>query len=258
MPGTDFFVGAGYALLPGTDLFVGAGYALMPGTKANQRHTSGARGHEETLSISAHYHGRITAMPRRSIAYAPGEYYHLVNRGSLRHVLFHDAETYGLFASLLEYFGSQCSITVVAYCLMPNHFHLLVRVEPGGDLSMFMQKVCCRFSNIINRRLRRSGTIFQGRFRCKHVSSTRYLQAVCRYIHLNPVVSGLCQNPEDYEYSTYRETIGSRAWLSCDPSIIRNIFRGEEHYKAFVAAGKGNPKIGDDDLLRDLAEMKLL
>jgi REP element-mobilizing transposase RayT len=197
-------------------------------------------------------------MPRRSTVFAPGEYYHVINRGSLRHVLFHDAETYRIFLSMLRHFTAQCNITVIAMSLMPNHFHLLVRIEEGGDLSEFMQKLCCRFSNVVNRLLRRSGTIFQGRFLSKRVSSENYLRAVCRYIHLNPVAAGLVRNPEDYEYSTYAETIGKRSRLNCDPTPIIELFRGVAGYRAFVEGSRNDPKIGDDELLRDLAEMKLI
>ncbi len=195
-------------------------------------------------------------MPYRPIAAVAGEYYHVYNRGAMRMVLFFQPAMYHLFLRLLTVYAEKCGITVVAVCLMPNHFHLLVRIEEGGDVSACMQRLCRTYSAIINKILNRSGTIFEGRFHMRHVATDQYFRALCRYIHLNPVQAGIVPRPELYEYSNYLECIGRRDVIRGGHGVIQSYFGGAGVYERFILEGLHNLRLVDFDLSEALAAMK--
>lgn len=145
----------------------------------------------------------------RSFSFAPGEFYHIYNRGTEKRDIFTSHADYGRFLALL-YFANQTDaadlklqgstlsetieeragiplVEIAAYCLMPNHFHLLIRELEEGGISKFMQKLTTGYTMYFNKRHERSGSLFQGKFKATHVSDDRYLRYLISYIHLNPV-----------------------------------------------------------------------
>jgi REP element-mobilizing transposase RayT len=145
-------------------------------------------------------------MSIRKKSFAPGEYYHVYNRGNDKRVIFHDAQDYERYISLLYVCNSSKKIAlreigkepflfdrqdqlvaIGAYCLMPNHFHLLL--TPLGDrgVSTFMQKVTTAYSMYYNNKYVRIGSLFEGKFKSEHAASDRYLKYLFSYIHLNPL-----------------------------------------------------------------------
>ncbi len=147
-------------------------------------------------------------MTSRSIPFTPGEYYHLYNRGNNRNVVFFERANYLFFLyrlqqSLLPF------ADVVAYCLMPTHYHLLIKVKEEG-LSRGMQRLGNSYTKAINTKYDRVGALFQGAFKGKHISKSSYLLRLSSYIHLNPVAANLVSKPEDWEFSSYREYAGLR------------------------------------------------
>ncbi|MGA0833449.1 MAG: transposase [Candidatus Kapaibacteriota bacterium] len=197
-------------------------------------------------------------MPRRSIVSAPGEMYHVVNRGVLKSTLIYADFQYWMFMSLLERYAPTFHVTIVAVCLMSNHFHLLIRVEEGGDLPKFMACVCSTYSRRLNRHLRRSGTIYQGRYHIGHVGTDSYLKAALRYIHLNPVKAGLVAHPAQYPYSDYREVLQQRSVISSEHTFVRSVFGDARAYEAFVTTDMLKSTISDKQLESDLTEAGLL
>ena len=197
-------------------------------------------------------------MPYRRTPFVVGEYYHIFNRGALRNTLFYNHSAYVAFVGLIRRFAADHGIKVILICLMPNHFHLLVQIMDGGDLSEFMRVVCNSFSKRSNRELRRTGTVFEGRFKDKHVNSTSYLEQVCLYIHANPVKAGLVNHPADWQYSNYLELIGERRELPFDPNFFRRYFRSAPEYEAAVLTSSGQTKIASAEFASHLAEMMLL
>jgi putative transposase len=147
----------------------------------------------------------------RNIKLAPGELYHLYNRGTEKRKIFMQESDYDRFLVLLylcnstkpvriddltqgrtlrELFTNDRDETLVdlcAYCLMPNHFHLLVREKTENSISHFMQKLLTAFTMYFNTRHERIGALFQGKYRAKHIDDDRYLKHLLSYIHLNPV-----------------------------------------------------------------------
>lgn len=145
----------------------------------------------------------------RQIQIAPEEFYHLYNRGVEKRKTFLCSADYERFEALL-YLANQSGpvdlkyqgrsfvemgevrageplVEVVAYCLMPNHFHLLVREGAEGGIARFMQKLTTGYTMYFNKRNGRSGALFEGTYKARHVSDDRYFRYLISYIHLNPV-----------------------------------------------------------------------
>ncbi len=113
-------------------------------------------------------------------------YYHVMNRGNRRQIVFAEAPDYELFLERLREFSGLFDVRLLCYCCLPNHFHLYVRtVQP--NLSRFMQSLLTSFTISLNRRHHSSGHLFQGRFTAHLVENEAYGAEVSRYIHLNPV-----------------------------------------------------------------------
>ena len=126
-------------------------------------------------------------------------------------------------------------LDVVAYCLMPNHYHLLVLLKVD-DLSRPIQRFSLSYTKAVNKRYERVGALFQGRFKAIAVDTDEYVLHLSRYIHLNPVRAGLVALPEEWEFSSYREYIGIRQGTLPKFSIVLDQFRSRKDYKEFVAS----------------------
>jgi REP element-mobilizing transposase RayT len=178
-------------------------------------------------------------MPRRETPLIGGEYYHVYNRGNNRQDIFLERANYLFFLQRLRTYligkTTDPRVTIVAYCLMPNHFHLLVCLH-DELFSRHMQRHSISYTKAINERYHRVGALYQGQFQAIHVDSNDYLLHLSRYIHLNPVAAGLVRRPEDWEFSSYREYIGLRKGTLVDPSIVLGQFRSTEDYRQFVEA----------------------
>jgi putative transposase len=148
-------------------------------------------------------------MPRRKLEFRSGCYYHLYNRGHNRQNIFFDRQNYLYFLHQLGFHLVKQSVDIVAYCLMPNHYHLLVYLR-SDDLSNRMQAFVLSYTKAMNQRYGRCGSLFQGRFQAILVDTEEYLLSLSRYIHLNPVKAGLVERPEDWEFSSYQDYMGLR------------------------------------------------
>jgi REP element-mobilizing transposase RayT len=148
-------------------------------------------------------------MPRRDVEFRADEFYHVYNRGANRQQVFFERENYGFFLKKLREFvvGSSPAAEIVAYYLMPNHYHLLVKLH-DETFSKRMQSLGQSYVNSINKRCSRVGPLFQGRFRAKHVDREAYLLHLTRYVHLNPVVAGLVKQPRDWDFRAIWNTSG--------------------------------------------------
>jgi REP element-mobilizing transposase RayT len=169
-------------------------------------------------------------MPYRKFQFVAEQYYHLYNRGNNFQTIFFEQENYLYFLSLIRKYLTPEDVEVIAYCLMPNHYHLLVYLH-SDDLSKCMQPLLLAYTKAINKRFNRVGALFQGRFKGKWIDRNAYLLHLSRYIHHNPVTAGLVSKPEDWEFSSYRDYIGIRAGTLPDPDIILSQFSSREEYQ---------------------------
>jgi REP element-mobilizing transposase RayT len=148
-------------------------------------------------------------MPRRYLTFSPGEYYHLYNRGVNREKIFFEPDNYRFFLERLERYLLPI-MELYAYCLMPNHYHLLVSViDPEtsevfktSEVSRAMMKLSVSYTKAINKRYDRVGPLFQGAFQARHIDTSIYLWQLAAYLHQNPVEAGLVDRPQDWSYSS--------------------------------------------------------
>ncbi|HUP25717.1 MAG TPA: transposase [Thermoanaerobaculia bacterium] len=154
-------------------------------------------------------------MPRRPRLDEPGAWHHVMNRGVAKRVIFAKRVEFRFFLALLADVVRRGWMEVHAFSLLPNHFHLLVR-SPEGRLSEGMHRIQELYSRWFNRRNRRDGPLFRGRFRSLRVRSEDYWRVLVRYIDHNAVEAGLVQRARDYPYSSawhYARAKGP-PWLS--------------------------------------------
>ena len=173
-------------------------------------------------------------MPRRQNVFAAGDYYHIYNRGVHREKIFFSDENFLHCLRLLGKYANSYLVTVIVYCLMPNHYHLLLRQDGEVSLSKLVNVVFNAYVQALNRQLGRRGTLFEGRFKHVHVDEDEYVLHLCRYIHLNPVKAGLVSRPEDWIFSNYREWVGMRQGRLKDAEFISSYFACPEDYQRFV------------------------
>jgi putative transposase len=146
-------------------------------------------------------------MPRRPRFQASGAIYHLTSRGTEGRDIFLDDLDRELFLSVLANVAQDRGWICGAYCLMTNHFHLLVQT-PNADLAVGMHQLNSAHANYFNRRYDHVGHLFQSRYSSEVIVRESHLLEVCRYIVLNPVRAGLCRRPGRWPWSTYRATAG--------------------------------------------------
>ena len=169
-------------------------------------------------------------MPKPRPAYLEGHYYHFYNRGRSKLSIFHD---------------------IIAYCLLPNHYHILARQNTHIEARVLIQRLFNRYSKTYNKKYAHSGTIFEGPYEVKIVTHNQYLRNLCRYIHANPVKHGIVSDILDWQYSNYPEWLGLRPGTLVDKQFINDQFPNPGEYEAFVRDYLQNNNLpeGMDDYL---------
>ena len=186
-------------------------------------------------------------MPTRSIPFLASHYYHIYNHGVNRNRIFLSDDNYTYLLHLLKKNYSRYAIDIVAYCLLPNHYHFLIKPNEDNNLSLFMKSLFGSYTQALNKQQGREGPLFQGRFRPILVDKEEYLARLARYIHLNPVMAGLAQSPQERPYSNYLDVIGNRGGTLKDTSLVPDRFETGHDYQVFV-----------EDLLHSQGEIKYL
>ena len=177
-------------------------------------------------------------MARRPRVFAPGLLYHVIVRGNQRQTTFRSALDYQTYLDRLERYCGQYGVRIYAYCLMPNHVHLLL--ESGvTPVARFMQGLQQSYTQYFNRTHRKVGHLFQGRYKAIICDRDKYLLALVRYIHLNPVRAGLVKRPERYRYSGHQSYLTKRPGKIIEASPILGVFGGRRAYERFVLDGMG-------------------
>ncbi len=183
-------------------------------------------------------------MPYRKAQFEQGEYYHLYNRAAGREVLFRESDNYVFVLRKVKRYAAQYRVAVVAYCLMANQYHLLVRQDGSMPAGLLPQPVFNSYTKAFNKRYEHSGTLFEGRFEAAHVDREPYLIHLCRYIHGNPVKAGLIRDSAEWPHSNFLEWVGGRKGTLVDQAFVREYFPAGVDYRRFV-----------EDYLAGLAEL---
>jgi REP element-mobilizing transposase RayT len=129
----------------------------------------------------------------------PDGIYHAYSRGTGPMVIYRDDEDYAAFTRMLRKAERLFSWKLIAYCLMPTHYHVVLEVKVD-DLSNGMQRLNSSYAHYFNRRHGRTGALFQGRFRTRLVDTDEYLDELCAYVPFNPVRAGHCERPQDWPW----------------------------------------------------------
>ena len=161
-------------------------------------------------------------------------YVHYFNRGVNKEAIFFSDINYDYLLNLIYRFLPDYSIELIAYCLMPNHYHLLLKIDSLQTGSKFIQRLFNAYTQGVNRIEKRVGTLFQGSVKKRFIESEDYLRETIRYIHQNPVKFGLVLKPEAWNYSDYSEWIGIK---SSKRQIFRqclSLFGSVEEYKKWI------------------------
>ena len=146
----------------------------------------------------------------------PGAFYHVTSRGNERKAIFKSLQDREKFLSYLESATERYGAVVHVYCLMDNHYHLLLET-PLWNLSKIMQHINGAYTTYFNTKRERSGHLFQGRYKAILVEADEYAKELSRYIHLNPVRAAMVKTPEEYRWSScqyYTVRRKAPAWLT--------------------------------------------
>jgi REP element-mobilizing transposase RayT len=175
-------------------------------------------------------------MARRPRLFAPGLLYHVIVRGNQRRKTFFNDGDYQAYLERLGRYRQKFGHTVHAYCVMPNHVHLLIE-SSQEPLAKFMQGLQQSYSQYFNLRHRKSGHVFQGRYKAIVCQKDAYLLELIRYIHLNPVRAGMVNEPEQYSYSGHRAYLEGKATPVIDPRKVLAVLGGRGRYRGLVRDG---------------------
>jgi putative transposase len=176
-----------------------------------------------------------------------GHFYHIYNRGVNKQAIFSREENYHFLVQHMQKYLRLYPISMIAYCLMPNHYHMLLFANHDGSPGLFIQRLFNSYSQAFNMQERRSGTLFEGRSKSKLIFENDYLFQITRYIHLNPVHAGLVQKPEDWAFSNYREFIGMRKSPLFDAEFFETQFGTPDEYRLFV---DGETSLNAENLIK--------
>ena len=146
-------------------------------------------------------------MAREPRIHYPGAVYHVTSRGNNRQVIFNSEADYKRFLVILNTVKGKVPFLIYAYCLMPNHIHLLIKVD-HDPLSNIIQRILTSYVLRFNKIYKRQGHLFQARYHTIICDRDSYLLELVRYIHLNPVRAGLVKNPSDWKWSGHNGYVG--------------------------------------------------
>jgi len=194
-------------------------------------------------------------MPSRYVLrdFKQGEYYHVANYGVDKRIIFVDDEDFRTFLYYLKVYllpknviekmpnlpkrmlgkNRNSEVELVAYSLMPDHFHMLLHEKELGGISLMMKQLSNAYTKYFNERHKRSGSLFEGPFKAAHVKNDDMIQVV-RYIHLNPFLSGIVDDPEKYRWSDFPTYTNSKEVNISNNTHVLGKFNTPADYKHFV------------------------
>ncbi len=172
----------------------------------------------------------------------PGAFYHVTARGNELRNIFESTKDHEKFLSYIETATLRYKATIHAYCLMSNHYHLLIET-PLGNLSQIMHHINGAYTTFFNTGHQRTGHLLQGRYKAILVDADAYTAELSRYLHLNPVRANMVKKPDEYLWTSYQFYTGQKkkpGWLKTDLVLSyfgRNIRAAQKSYRKFVLAG---------------------
>lgn len=215
-------------------------------------------------------------MPRPPRIEYPHAFYHVFSRGNRRAPVFHNTDDLAYFEKLLRLLVTPCNIHLYAWCLMPNHFHLLIET-PNANLSIFMRRLLTRYAKYFNRAHGLVGHVFQGRYKALLCQQETYFKTLLRYIHRNPIAGkkgkSLVKQLADWPWSSHRFYSGAAPLSAEFESTITSVMRRfgdsdsacknysdfihkriEKEFDPMALISKGKRIFGDDIFIEQVKE----
>ena len=158
------------------------------------------------------------------------EYFHLYNRGVNREPIFFSRSDYADFIDRMVRYLDRSALSLLAFCLMPNHYHLIVWQKVPYAMAEFVKAVCEGYAKRINAWRGRKGHLFQERYKLKHVYDHSYLVSLSRYVHMNPVQAKLVRSPIDWAFSSCREYCSRPSNVLVEAEVILSRMGSPEQY----------------------------
>ncbi len=193
-------------------------------------------------------------MPSRIFPFVNGQFYHIYNRGVEKRDIFEKKWDYSRLIKTIRYYqllgpkpklsrflmGSifkpdtnKKVVDIICYCLMPNHFHFLIKQLKAGGITEFISKISNSYTKYFNTKYNRIGPLLQGEFKAVLIKSDEQLIHISRYIHLNPIASFLVKDLNLYSWSSYKEYIEDTNGI-CNKKDILSFFKSPKGYEKFV------------------------
>lgn len=184
-------------------------------------------------------------MPRRPRFIRVGLPHHIVHRGNNKQKIFFDESDHVFFTSLIRNISRKCRCVIHAYCLMPNHVHILAVPPQKDSLSKMMQRISMLYAQHVNGKYERTGRLWESRFYSSIVQSERYLVTVCRYIERNPVRAKMVKQVKSYPWSS-----AFSHFKKSSDDFIRPIWNNKQQKKSYIDYLNERDKEEDVDFLR--------
>ena len=199
-------------------------------------------------------------MPRKPRFTLPGIPQHVIQRGNNREPCFFAEEDYGRYLNDLKETAAKHSCHIHAYVLMTNHVHLLVTPTQEHSISDMMQALGRRYVYYVNKTYRRSGTLWEGRFKASLIDSEAYLLTCMRYIEMNPVRALMVEHPGDYRWSSYGTNAQGKTNAVITPHPLYLVLdqQAEERQKAYRELFRGHLDIETLHDIRDALNHELV
>ncbi len=160
--------------------------------------------------------------------------FHMYNRTVENENLFREESDYDLFLTILQNKMDVVQVSIFSYCLMPNHFHFLLRQDSDTPVYRLFNALFSSYVQKYNLKYGRKGALMAGPLQSKVIDKDDYLLNVSRYIHLNPVKAGLVSHPEDWKYSNFREWVGIRKGKLFNNLILNAFYSTSDRYKETI------------------------
>jgi len=199
-------------------------------------------------------------MPRRKVILANGEIYHIFSRSPRRIPIFTNKKEFDLFLAATAYYlqtkppvkfsrykeqpnkyeldFSDPLVKITAYCLMSNHYHFILTQLKQKGITAYIHRLATSYSHFFNLKHQQKGPVFESKFKAVRVETQEQLIHLSRYVHLNPVTSCLVEKPEEYNYSSYKNYLGTEQSHFVDPADVMVDFSSPKIYEEFVLSRK--------------------
>ena len=208
----------------------------------------------------------------RKTVFANGEFYHVYNRGTDKRIVFANNYDFQRFLQSMEEFNSVdpigsiyqnsfCEpqlrrptsklVNIVCYCLNPNHYHMILQQRVSGGISEFMKRLGGGYTKHFNFKHKRSGVLFQGKFKANHIDSNEYLLHASAYVNLNGLAHKLKNNQF---YSSWEEFVNKNSKGACKKDIILDQFKDVNEYRMFVQ-GALKKILARKELLKEMEDL---